>query len=307
MPNGLDAAIAALSTTQHGVFSLEQAIALGATPQQRRTRLRTNRWAQPFPRVFRLAGTPSTWEAKLLAVCLAGGPRGRASHRSAAALWALPGGSRELLEITCPRWRRARHDGLLVHESSGFEPVDTVVHDTIPVTSIDVTLLDLGAVVPEWTVEQALDAALRRRLTTMSSVQCTLERLARRGRDGCGVLRAILEQRAAIIGVAESPAETSMLRMLLRNGLPTPVLQYEVRERGVLVARVDAAYPQWKIAIEYESYEWHTDPHALDRDTERERRLLRAGWSVVRVTAKHLRDGGLDVASTIRDQIRRHS
>ncbi|HEX5586404.1 MAG TPA: hypothetical protein VFZ17_03800 [Acidimicrobiia bacterium] len=222
-------------------------------------------------------------------------------------LWRLPGGTRELLEITCPRWQRARDDELVVHESLRFNPNDTVIRDSIPVTSVEVTLLDLGAVVPELIVEQALDAALNRRLTTMPAVQATLERLARRGRDGCGTLRTILEQRAPIVGIAESPAETSLLRVLLHNGLPAPVLQYEVLEGGVFVARVDAAYPQWRIAIEYESYERHTGRQALDRDTERERRLLRAGWCVVRVTAKHVRDGGLEVAATIRDQIHRAS
>jgi very-short-patch-repair endonuclease len=302
-----DGFLAALCGHQHGIFSLQQAVDLGFAPGQRARRIRAGRWEQPFAGVYRLAGTPPTWEARLLAACLAGGPRGRASHRSAAARWGLPGASREIVEFTCPRWHRARHDGLVVHESLGFNPADTVVRDAIPVTSVDVTLLDLGAVVAEWTVEQALDAALHRRLTTMSSVQATLERLARRGRDGCGVLRTILERRAPIVGVAESPAETALLRMLLRNGLPAPVLQYEVREAGVLIARVDAAYPEWRIAIEYESYEHHTGKLALDRDTVRERRLLRTGWTVVRVTASDLRTGGLDVAATIRDQIRRAS
>jgi hypothetical protein len=241
---GTEADLAQLAARQHGVFSLGQLQELDVSQAERWRRVNGGLWVQPFAGVFRLTGAPDTWEARLFGACLAGGPRGRASHRSAAAHWGLPGGSRELIEITCPRWRRARHDGIVIHETLGFEPNDTVMRDAIPVTSVEVTLLDLGAVVAEWTVEQALDAALHRRLTTMPSVQSTLERLARRGRDGCGVLRAILEQRAPIIGVAESPAETSMLRMLLRNGLPVPVLQYEIRERGTLLARVDAAYPQ---------------------------------------------------------------
>jgi hypothetical protein len=49
-------------------------------------------------------------------------------------------------EITCPRWRRARHDGLVVHETKAFDPVDAMVIDGIPVTTPQRTLLDLGAV-----------------------------------------------------------------------------------------------------------------------------------------------------------------
>ncbi|HEX5588251.1 MAG TPA: hypothetical protein VFZ17_13145 [Acidimicrobiia bacterium] len=186
-----------------------------------------------------------------------------------------------------------------------FERFTLVKRLGIPVMPVEVTLLQLGASVPEHTVEQALDAAINHSLTTLSSVRSTLEHLARRGRDGCGTLRTILDRREPIVGVAESPAETSMLRMLLRNGLPPPVLQYEVREGGALVARVDAAYPEWGIMLEYESYEHHTGRAALVRDSARRNRLARLGLTVVTVTADDLANGGHAVSGVIRDLIRR--
>ncbi len=136
-------------------------------------------------------------------------------------------------------------------------------------TSVEVTLLDLGAVVRPIVVEQALDVALRRELTTLPRVRATLERLGKRGRDGTATLRAILDERAPRSNHTESPAETAMVRMLRRNGMPTPVLQYVVVERGIYLGRVDAAYPEHKIAIEYESYEHHTGKLALVRDSAR--------------------------------------
>ena len=30
----------------------------------------------------------------------------------------------DLVEITCPRWRRARHDGLIAHETKALSPID---------------------------------------------------------------------------------------------------------------------------------------------------------------------------------------
>ena len=54
-----------------------------------------------------------------------------------------------------------------------------------------------------------------------------------------------------------------------------PVLQHEVRDGAVLVARVDAAYPDFQIALEYDSYEHHTGRAAAVRDSARRNRLAR--------------------------------
>src|SRR5262245_64165954 len=116
-----DVAIARIAASQHGIFTLEQAAERGVTDDRRTRRLQHGRWSQVFPRVYRLAGAPVTWESRLLAACLAAHPTGRASHRSAAKLWGLPGGSSNFVEITCRRWRRARHDDLVVHESLAYE------------------------------------------------------------------------------------------------------------------------------------------------------------------------------------------
>ncbi len=161
------------------------------------------------------------------------------------------------------------------------------------------TLLDLGGVVRPHVVEMALDDALRKGLVTLVELQLQQRRLGRRGRNGAGVLRTILDERAPG-AAAESRQERRMVQMLVRNGLPTPVLQHEVRVNGSFVARVDAAYPEWRIAIEYESYEHHTGKAALERDTTRRQQLRRAGWDCVGVTAADLRNGATSVCATIR-------
>jgi hypothetical protein len=161
------------------------------------------------------------------------------------------------------------------------------------------SLLDLGAVVPGAVVEMALDDALRKGLVTLDELQILLRRLGRRGRNGAGVLRGILATRAPG-PAAESRQERRMVQMLIRQGLPAPVLQHEIRDGGRFVARVDAAYPEWKIAVEYESYEHHTGKAALVRDTTRRNAITRAGWSYVGVTAADIQQGGWTVCKTIR-------
>ncbi|MET0420791.1 MAG: hypothetical protein ABW073_03725 [Acidimicrobiia bacterium] len=219
----------------------------------------------------------------------------------------LPGGTRDLVEVACRRWKRNQCADaslpLVVHESLGFDDDDTTTISGIPVTTVEVTLLDLGAVVRPFVVEQALDVALRRELTTLPKVRATLERLGTRGRDGTATLRAVLRDRAPITGNTDSPAETAMLRMLRRNGLPAPMLQHVVVERNVFLGRVDAAYPDHKIAIEYESYEHHVSKRALERDSARRNAFAAAGWTYIAVTAVDLREGSA-VCAAIRAAMR---
>ena len=54
----------------------------------------------------------------------------------------------------------------------------------------------------------------------------------------------------------------------------TPVFQHVIRHNGEFIARVDAAYPELRIAIEYDSYEHHTGKQAIVRDNDR-RNVLR--------------------------------
>jgi hypothetical protein len=46
-----------------------------------------------------------------------------------------------------------------------------------------------------------------------------------------------------------------------------------IRHEGRFIARVDAAYPELRIAIEFDSYEHHTGKLAV-RDTDRRNQLL---------------------------------
>ena len=72
-----------------------------------------------------------------------------------------------------------------------------------------------------------------------------------------------------------------------RGGLPAAVPQFEVRADGVFLARVDFAYPEQRLAIEYDGL-WHAEPGQFARDRRRLNRLFSAGWRVVFVTAADL-------------------
>ena len=68
-----------------------------------------------------------------------------------------------------------------------------------------------------------------------------------------------------------------LLDVIRRHGLPAPVPQHVVRdEHGQFVARVDLAYPDRTIAIEYDSYQEHVGKAALVRDSRRRNALVGA-------------------------------
>jgi hypothetical protein len=294
-----DQALTRFAAAHHGVFATGHASMLGFTERQIVHRTSTGRWLHRHLEAYYVAGAPPSWKGDLLAACWAGGFRAVASHRSAAALWGLAGGRRSIQEITCPRWRRARHNELVVHETKAFDPTDATVIEGIPVTTPERTLLDLGAVCHESVVEMALDAAEKRELVTLDSVRATVARLGRSGRNGVGTIRRLVDARSPERKPTDSEMETMLLQVLRRKGYPEPITQYEIRCAGRFVAKVDAGYPQWRIAIEYDSYEHHAGRKAIDRDSERRNKVIGAGWIPVTATYADLRAGGPRLGAAI--------
>lgn len=299
MHEPIDAVVGALAEKHHGVFAAHHLQAIGIASHERKYRLRTGRWVLLYEGVYRVTGTPLTWRGSVLAACWAGGLRAAASGRTAAELWEFPGRSDAVIELTCPRWRRARHDGLRVHESLAFDEIDITSRDGIPVTTAARTLFDLAGLRGRGTLDLAVDNALRRRLTTVSELAATADRLARSGRKGSGLFRAVLDVRNG--AVTESEAERRLLQILEHHGLPRPDVQHEIRDdAGRLIARVDFAYPGLKIAIEYDSYEHHVGKEALDRDGARRNSIVALGWLPITATAADLRNQGQRLAADVR-------
>jgi hypothetical protein len=296
-PHGI---LARIAVGQHGIFAKEHARQAGFSEGQIKRNVATGLWEPVHQLAFRVAAVPVSWRGALLAACWAGGFRAVASHRSAAALWNLAGGRRSVAEITCPRWRRAQHDRLVVHETKASDPADLTFIDAIPVTTPERTLLDLGAVCHPSVVEMAVNRAEHEGLVSGASLRRTLARLGRQGRNGAGVLRALVVAHYGRPAVPESEMETMLLQLLRRNGFPQPVLQYEVRHEGRFVARVDAAYPDLRIAIEYDSTKHHSAKEKQMRDNERRNRIWAAEWFPITATYLDMKGGGGGFCAALR-------
>jgi very-short-patch-repair endonuclease len=72
-----------------------------------------------------------------------------------------------------------------------------------------------------------------------------------------------------------------------RSDLLAPVAQFRVTVDGRFVARVDFAWPDRTVAVEYDGL-WHAEAGRFPRDRRRLDALQAAGWWVVFVTAADL-------------------
>jgi very-short-patch-repair endonuclease len=226
-----------------------------------------------------VGGAPDTWHQRMLGACLAAGGLAVASHRSAARLWRLLG-DEDVVELTVLRPKGPRPEGAVWHRSRDLVPTHTTARWGVPVTNPMRTLVDLGAVVQPWVLEDALDRALFSKLVRMSAVEWMLHDVARPGRRGCGVLRRVLDERALGAAPPDGLLEPRMARLLRDHGLPPAVFQH-IPTPGL---KIDFAYPELLLAIEVDGYDPHGTRTAFDADRARQNRLALLGWTVLRFT-----------------------
>ena len=89
---------------------------------------------------------------------------------------------------------------------------------------------------------------------------------------------------------AESPPE-SVLRVHLHLAGIAVIPQFWIMDGKDVVARLDLALPEIRLAIEYDG-QWHADHHQLGRDRARVRSLNQMGWHVFQVTKEDMRNIG---------------
>ncbi|WP_313479560.1 type IV toxin-antitoxin system AbiEi family antitoxin domain-containing protein [Microbacterium sp.] len=119
-------------------------------------------------------------------------------------------------------------------------------------------------------------------LSTVARLQAAIDAGRRTG------IRRLREAVELIREDSWSPRESAVRCHLVFAGLPEPVLNQDVYdEHGRFVACADLAYPERKVAIEYQGV-LHANSYAAD--VERLARLRAAGWVVIEVTATLLAD-----------------
>src|ERR1700712_5488271 len=154
-------ALAALATRQHGVVARSHLIELGIGEDAIEHRLRLRRLRRLHRGVYSVGHGALTRQGRWLAGVLSCGEGAVLSHWSAAELWGIRPGSREMIDVTLPRRSHKspairRHYRLLSRD-------ETTMEDGIPVTTVPRTIFDLAAAASVDVVENALREAEFRR------------------------------------------------------------------------------------------------------------------------------------------------
>jgi hypothetical protein len=137
---------------------------------------------------------------------------------------------------------------------------------------------------PPWAVANAVDESLRRRLTTLRNLRAVAAALDGQGRRRSTVMREVLELRQHGYQPGDSNPEVRIAELLVRAGLPRPEQQVRI-PFGKRTARVDLAYRDLMIVIEYDSFEYHSPRSVFDSDRARDRALELLGYIVLRYTS----------------------
>jgi very-short-patch-repair endonuclease len=292
-----DEEIAALATRQHGVVSRAQLYSLGLGRRAIEHRLETGRLLSMHRGVYAVGHKKVSRRGRWMAAVLAAGPDAVLSHRDAAALWGVRPCNRARIEVTVPRPQRSRA-GIQVHNAP-LPADETTVIEGIPVTTVPRTLLDLAAVVDRQQLERALEQAEAQRLTDPVSLDELLQRYP--GRRGS---RKLAKARArGARGITRSKLEERFQALLDEAVLPRPELNAPIELNGRQF-EADCVWRKQRLIVELDGRAWHDTRQAFERDRERDRLLQAAGWRVVRITWRQLRDDPQAVARDLRRLLR---
>jgi Protein of unknown function (DUF559) len=285
-----DLTCARLAQRQMGLISVSQAAMAGLSPAQISYRRRTGAWRCLLPRVYALAGTPSSWLQRVYAAHLSLGPDAVFCGTTAVGLLGVDDFEKQSdVHAIVQVGVRPTSDWLNLHRVKELDARDVSSVDILPVTTAPRTLLDLCGQVHPIVAERALGDLVHKKLVTVPALVDQLIRNGKRGRRGTAQFRKLVQARAGEPGRAATGFEVDLFALLTRAGFPPPLQQFEIYNDGKFVARPDFCYPEKMIIIEADSYRWHSSPTDWRRDQVRHNQLIALGWAVLRFTWTDLR------------------
>jgi hypothetical protein len=224
-------------------------------------------------------------------------PGAVASHQSAAVLLSFPVLPRLEPTVTVPSHTTHRFPGVTVRRCADMRASHLTTVDGIRVTNIARTVFDLAGILAFDEFERITEALLLARRLEMGHFELMIEALARRGKPGSRTARDFVTLRSG-----GDPRSTRLERLgrsvLVSAGLPTPIAQYPIPWGSS--RRFDDAYPESKLAIEWDSRSWHSQRSAMRSDRRRDREAALHGWILIRFTWQDVTERPDEVSSTVR-------
>lgn len=266
---------------QQGLFTAADAEAYGLSPRTLRRRLAQGLLVERQPGVFAAGTAPYDLPGAECAALLSVGPTAMLSHLSAGWRWRLRRDRPERPWLTLP-FVRALPElwDVEVVRSRHVEGIRRI-RDGVALTAPPRTVVDLGRVLDRDGVESALAIGLQKGLASMPQVEATLVTAYRTA--GTGLVREVVRQ---FRPEWESLLSARFGRLTAEGGLGL-VPGFEIRDGGRVVALLDFAVPDLRLAVEVDGWAYHGSKEQQQADRQRDRMLLvRYGWTTVRYTTQ---------------------
>jgi very-short-patch-repair endonuclease len=243
------------------------------TQQEIKSRVRVGSLIRVHRGVYRVGHLAPSVEATYLAAVLAAGDGALLCGRAAAHLLGLVKGQAPAPEVVARTQRRI--EGVTTHRSrAAGDGRDATIVRGIPVTTVPRTLVDISSELSLDALARACHEAGVRYGATPNSVEAVLAR--RPNNPGAKKLRRVTH---GDIHVTLSKLEARFLELLRSENLPLPRTNKPAGSH-----RVDCRWPEQRLTVELDGYQFHNSRHSWEQDRRREREARARGDDFRRYT-----------------------
>jgi very-short-patch-repair endonuclease len=278
----VDARVSSLAAQQGGCVSIAQIRDLGITDRMIWWRTHKYGWVRVGAgyRVFEMPGAIDRVRGACAVL-----PTAVVSHETAGAIHGLRAVSPDVASVTVSPGSTHDFPGVEVHRVGDLDHRDVVRASGLPVTTVARTVVDLAASRSMGEMIHLIHAAVDDGLVTHAAVREVVQRVGRRGKPGIALMRALVGE----------PDEQGMSALERRgfDALRSAGLEpFEVEHPLPWSPnrRFDVAFPEARVAVEWDSVKWHGTQAGFRRDRRRDRECAAHGWRLLRFTWTDLED-----------------
>lgn len=258
-------------------FTRAEALAAGLTPWE----LRGDAYVRIHRNIYVSRRTPRTLAVRVRAALRAAPAGTVAAHHTAGLLWGGVVPPSPVIHVRIPHGETFDVAGIRTHVGVRGRAVSR--RQGIPVTSSEQTFLDLAEDVDLVDLVVLGDSLVRHKAS--SPARLAQEAASWRGWGATTARRAASLVRAGV----DSPPESRLRMLVVLAGLPEPTVNYIIRDpvTGEWLRRFELAYPELRLALEYEGRQ-HREDEIWAADIDRREDLDRRGWRIVQVISTGL-------------------
>lgn len=291
---GKSSAVVARAAKQGGYISRDQLLAIGLSQSAIDRRVRSGDLEVVAHGTYQVF--PPNSHLDLLRGAVLTLPNAVVSHQSAAHLLEFPRLPKLDPSVTVPSHTTHEFPGVTVHRCDDLTRSHLTTIHQIRVTTVLRTGFDLAAVLYDDEFDPIAESLLLDGRMKMRHFIAITEELARRGKPGSRLARDFIATRAGT-----DPRATALERKgraaLAAAGLPAPIPQYPIPWNPR--KRFDDAYPEARLAIEWDSRAWHLQEAAMTSDRARDREAALHGWFVARYTWREVTERPSRIAEEV--------